>query len=60
MFDCSKPSMTDGLPPVTRLTIFSTEAGPVKVALSLLWMLNCPKLWNKFFPRSSPTVAGIL
>ena len=42
--DRSRPSIEDGLPPVTRLRMLPIDAGPVKVALSEVRTLNWPKL----------------
>ena len=39
-----RPSTNEPLPPVTRLITFSTEPGPLKVALSPFEILNSLKL----------------
>jgi hypothetical protein len=52
--DRRRPSIVDGLPPVTRLRILPTDAGPVKVTLWPIFTLNWPKLWNRFAPRIRP------
>jgi hypothetical protein len=44
MVDCSRPSMTESCPPVTRLRIFAIPVGPLKRAVSPVPTLKRSKL----------------
>ena len=48
------PKISEGLPPVTRVRIFSIAAGLSKNASRPTSILNSPKLWNKLLPRIAP------